>query len=134
MVLAEDNDQPYEVLVLMFFITYGFLGLEYVCMELDDPYGDDPNDFPGQRWAATVFEDIYIAIYKTDGYERAVALRSRISERTARGSPLELYRNEVAANDFRSASQANVNRSNLTVITSLSNGSVGDEPLTPIGG
>jgi len=95
MVLAEDNDQIYEVLILMFFITYGFLGLEYVNMELDDPYGDDPNDFPGQRWAETVFEDVYIAIYKTDGFASAVALRSRISERTARGSPLENYRDDA---------------------------------------
>ena len=30
----------------MLFITYGFLGLEYVSMELDDPFGSDPNDFP----------------------------------------------------------------------------------------
>mmetsp|Transcript_729 Transcript_729/g.1765 ORF Transcript_729/g.1765 Transcript_729/m.1765 type:complete len:580 (-) Transcript_729:283-2022(-) len=94
MVLCEDNDQPYEVLVLMFFITYGFLGLEYVNIELDDPYGNDPNDFPGQRWAETVFEDCYIAIYKTDGYASAVELRGRISERTARGSPLENFRTE----------------------------------------
>ena len=36
------------VLVLMLFITYGFIGLEYVSMELDDPYGNDPNDFPGK--------------------------------------------------------------------------------------
>jgi predicted membrane chloride channel (bestrophin family) len=47
-VLIPDNDQLYEVLILMFFCTYGFLGLEYVNMELDDPYGQDPNDFPGQ--------------------------------------------------------------------------------------
>lgn len=32
----------------MLFITYGFIGLEYVSMELDDPYGNDPNDFPGK--------------------------------------------------------------------------------------
>jgi predicted membrane chloride channel (bestrophin family) len=47
-VLIPDNDQLYEVMILMFFCTYGFLGLEYVNMELDDPYGQDPNDFPGQ--------------------------------------------------------------------------------------
>jgi predicted membrane chloride channel (bestrophin family) len=47
-VLINDNDKAIEVLILMFFCTYGFLGLEYVSMELDDPYGRDPNDFPGQ--------------------------------------------------------------------------------------
>ena len=48
MVLVADNDNTVEVLVLMLFITYGFIGLEYVSMELDDPYGNDPNDFPGK--------------------------------------------------------------------------------------
>jgi len=33
------------ILLSTFFITYGFVGLEYVSMELDDPFGDDPNDF-----------------------------------------------------------------------------------------
>jgi predicted membrane chloride channel (bestrophin family) len=37
-----------ERLVLMIFCTCGFLGLEYVNMEMDDPYGTDPNDFPSQ--------------------------------------------------------------------------------------
>jgi predicted membrane chloride channel (bestrophin family) len=46
LVFAADNDRTSEVLVLMFFCTYGFLGLEFVNMELDDPYGTDPNDFP----------------------------------------------------------------------------------------
>jgi predicted membrane chloride channel (bestrophin family) len=48
LVFASDNDRTMEVLVLMFFCTYGFLGLEFVSMEMDDPYGDDPNDFPCQ--------------------------------------------------------------------------------------
>jgi len=26
-------------------LTYGFMGLEAVAMELDDPFGEDPNDF-----------------------------------------------------------------------------------------
>mmetsp|Transcript_47718 Transcript_47718/g.144293 ORF Transcript_47718/g.144293 Transcript_47718/m.144293 type:complete len:387 (-) Transcript_47718:591-1751(-) len=29
----------------VFFITYGFLGLMYVTMDLQDPFGDDPTDF-----------------------------------------------------------------------------------------
>ena len=30
---------------MTFFITYGILGLELICVELDDPFGEDPNDF-----------------------------------------------------------------------------------------
>jgi predicted membrane chloride channel (bestrophin family) len=39
------NRKPYDEALLIFFITYGFIGLEYVAMELDDPFGEDPNDF-----------------------------------------------------------------------------------------
>jgi predicted membrane chloride channel (bestrophin family) len=29
----------------VFLMTYGFMGLEVVAIELDDPFGDDDNDF-----------------------------------------------------------------------------------------
>lgn len=80
-----------EVLLIMFFCTYGFLGLEYVCVELDDPYGDDPNDFCGQRWSELAFEDIYLTIYKVDGMKSASELKEKIAKRIARGDALELY-------------------------------------------
>jgi len=38
----------YELIGLLwciFFVTYGFVGLEYVSTELDDPFGDDATDF-----------------------------------------------------------------------------------------
>ena len=44
-----------------------------------------------RRWAATVYEDIYIAIYKLDGFEAAASLRSRIKARFERGSALENF-------------------------------------------
>jgi hypothetical protein len=84
-------------------LTFGFSprrGLEHVSVELDDPYGDDPNDFPGQKWSEMVFEDIYISIYKTDGIESASLLRERVRERMAQGTALELYqRNRTGATD-----------------------------------
>mmetsp|Transcript_47348 Transcript_47348/g.71680 ORF Transcript_47348/g.71680 Transcript_47348/m.71680 type:complete len:134 (-) Transcript_47348:404-805(-) len=43
--LADSMIQPVGAMLVIFFITYGFLGLEFVAMELDDPFGDDPNDF-----------------------------------------------------------------------------------------
>lgn len=42
-----------------------------------------------RRWAENVFEDIYIFIYKTDGYESAMKLRSRITKRIALGSSFD---------------------------------------------
>lgn len=32
----------------IFVLTYGYVGLELVAIELDDPFGDDPNDFNNQ--------------------------------------------------------------------------------------
>ena len=60
-----------------------FLGLEYVNMELDDPFGDDPNDFPAKQMSLKTFEDIYITIYQVDGFESAAELRSRITDKIA---------------------------------------------------
>lgn len=63
----------------------------YLTILLDDPYGDDPNDFPGQRWCELVLEDIYLTIFKTDGYESAMKLKQRVEERMKSGSALEWY-------------------------------------------
>lgn len=63
-------------------------------MELDDPYGDDPNDFPGQRWSALAFDDIYYTLAAQDGPAAAVALQARVLERVRRGGALELWQED----------------------------------------
>jgi len=50
-------------------------------MELDDPFGEDPNDFDDLGMAQLAFEDIYIAIYKLDGDKSAHNLRKRVANR-----------------------------------------------------
>lgn len=35
----------YEVFMLGFLLTYGFVGLERVSIEMEDPFGNDTNDF-----------------------------------------------------------------------------------------
>jgi len=85
----------YELIGLLwciFFVTYGFVGLEYVSTELDDPFGDDATDFDDLGMAETVYEDIYIAIYKADGDTAAYQLRERIAWRKGKGSALHNYR------------------------------------------
>ena len=54
--LVNNTRETFEVMIVVFFITYGFIGLEYVSIELDDPFGDDPNDFDDYAMAQTVFE------------------------------------------------------------------------------
>ena len=33
------------ICMLVFILTYGFIGIEAVCVEMSDPFGDDANDF-----------------------------------------------------------------------------------------
>jgi len=80
-----------EALLIIFFCTYGFLGLEYVSMEMDDPYGEDPNDFPGQLWSHLVFDDIYYTIGEQDGAASAAAVRARVRKREQAGGALENF-------------------------------------------
>ena len=100
MVLISDSDQSVEVLLIVFFSTFGYLGVEYTCIELDDPYGLDANDFPTQRWLKSTFEDIYITVYKSDGRESAMSLRSRITNRIASGSALDNFQLDVSSQRF----------------------------------
>ena len=64
------------LMVYNFFVTYAFLGLEFVSLEMDDPYGDDPNDLDIESLALKVFEDIIMCIEDVDGDEKANILRN----------------------------------------------------------
>lgn len=90
------EDEAVHVMVIIFFITYGFLGLEYVSIELDDPFGDDPNDFDNKGMSLLVYEDIYIAIYKMDGSKAAQQLRDKVVAEERSGSPLRRARKRAS--------------------------------------
>jgi len=90
-VLVGDIIEPVQVALIVFVITYGFFGLEYVSMELDDPFGDDPNDFDALTMAQMVFEDIYITINEVDGRDAADELRRMVKNRTAVGTVEESF-------------------------------------------
>ena len=61
--------------LIVFLITFGFIGLEFVAMELSDNFGDDAVDFDDLGYAQLCFEDCYIAIYKLDGENWARKLK-----------------------------------------------------------
>lgn len=44
-VLLSDESSVFAHCFTIFLLTYGFMGLEVVAIELDNPFGDDPNDF-----------------------------------------------------------------------------------------
>jgi len=90
-VIENSIDNIYHCCFIVFLITYGFLGLEYVSIELADPFGDDANDFDSSGLAQIVFEDIYIILHKFDGLESAETLRLNVSKMLKKGDALEVY-------------------------------------------
>lgn len=71
----------YEHCTVIFLLTYGFVSLELVSIESDDPFGDDDNDFDCYAYARVVFEDSYLMINDTDGQEYADMVRRRMNSR-----------------------------------------------------
>lgn len=86
--------------VILTFVTFGFIGIEYVSMALDDPFGDDTNDVDEHGMALLVYEDIYMALYRTDGYEAASKLREKVLARYKHGRGLDCYRDDLKGYDF----------------------------------
>lgn len=95
--LVRNIDSPWDCSIISFLICYGFLGLEYVSIELDDPFGDDANDFDAKSMAQSVFEDLFITIYKSDGASSAEKLRGSVSV-MIKDDAMEAYQRE---NSFR---------------------------------
>uniref|UniRef100_A0A7S3LA19 Bestrophin homolog n=1 Tax=Amphora coffeiformis TaxID=265554 RepID=A0A7S3LA19_9STRA len=100
LVLLEQMANIYDTLVIVFFMTFGFIGVEYVSMTLDDPFGDDAMDFDEQGMAETCYEDMYLTLYKMDGPESVGALRRRISQRYAQGEALDNFRRDMMDDTF----------------------------------
>eukprot|EP00977_Amphora_coffeiformis_P010512 scaffold2476_cov193-Amphora_coffeaeformis.AAC.7 len=96
-VLLQDKSSNVAHYATVFVMTYGFMGLEIVAIELDDPFGDDENvrtlrrracgvsgvvivslmDFDNDAMAKTAFEDTYITMADIDGVEWVDNLRVR---------------------------------------------------------
>lgn len=101
--LANDIAKLPALLFLIFFITYGFLGLEFVSMELDDPFGDDANDLDVEGLAMVVCDDIYIGIHDMDGIEAADRLKKNVSLRKQhnRLTSVQVWNNAAQDISFR---------------------------------
>lgn len=62
-------------MVYCFFVTYAFIGLELVSIEMDDPFGDDQNDLDILSLYEKVFKDIIMCIEDIDGNDNAYLLK-----------------------------------------------------------
>lgn len=90
--LLSDSSKPVAHCIVIFFLTYGFMGLEYVSIELDDPFGGDPNDFDNGRMATVAFEETYLSIVDIDGQEWTDKLRRKMdSGRNTSATPTEAF-------------------------------------------
>lgn len=65
------DDYPYMQLLVTVFLTYGFVGLQLIAIELDDPFGNDQNDFNNIAMAQDTCDDVYMMICNCDGREYA---------------------------------------------------------------
>lgn len=63
------NTSIWSVTTSIFFITYGYVGLEFVSNAMDHPFGDAPNDFDLEEMKVSTLEVIYSIIRDTSGAE-----------------------------------------------------------------
>ena len=70
----------WSAMVFLFFLTYGFIGLELVAMNLSTPFGDGPNDIRVSALRDAVF----------DGIERDLAVVPDTASRIAGNSSMSI--------------------------------------------
>mmetsp|Transcript_33193 Transcript_33193/g.39757 ORF Transcript_33193/g.39757 Transcript_33193/m.39757 type:complete len:206 (+) Transcript_33193:2-619(+) len=70
---------PWGDMFMIFILTYGFLGLEYVSVEMSDPFANDDNDYDILVMGQRVYENISIALLDCDGQEAVENLRETMS-------------------------------------------------------
>jgi len=88
--LLDAADHAWVHATVCFLVTFGFVGLETVSIELDNPFGDDENDFDNLGMAYTALEDTYVTIYAVDGEEWMEKLRRKLTPPNGRnGYPTE---------------------------------------------
>jgi predicted membrane chloride channel (bestrophin family) len=87
--LLNDASSTYAYLVVVFFLTYGFIGIELVSNELEDPFGNDPNDFNNMAMASLAFDDTFLLIMQVDGKEYTDKLLARLQKTTKETTPHE---------------------------------------------
>ncbi|KAL7550751.1 hypothetical protein ACHAWF_013973 [Thalassiosira exigua] len=99
MVLLKDY-RIWSSIFIVILVSFGFIGIEYVSMSLDDPFGDDTNDIDEHGMSLLVYEDVYLAIYRTDGHDAAASLRDRVLDRYRQGRELDCYRDDLKGHDL----------------------------------
>lgn len=87
--IHEQSSSTAEDVVNTFVLTYGFIGLALTAAELDDPFGNDPNDFDVTGYARFAMDDALIMVHDADGVEWADALRYKLHGNA--GQPIDIH-------------------------------------------
>jgi len=104
-VLVDSIQQLPALIMVVFVITYAFVGLEFVSIELDDPYGDDANDFDVLGLATVVFDDIFTCIIDIDGETAMEKFILPLQNKLLKSKELQ-HQNLSSSMAFRIAEQA----------------------------
>lgn len=99
LVLLKDY-RLWSALLIVSLVSFGFIGIEYVSMALDDPFGDETNDVDEHGMALLAYEDIYLALYRTDGPAAAFELRDRVLDRYRQGRGIDCYRDDMKGHEI----------------------------------
>jgi hypothetical protein len=75
----ELNLQYPQLVVLIFIMTYGFMGIELLFVEIDDPFAEDPNELPLTEESRAAGEDICLNLMHVDGKEPVQKLISHFA-------------------------------------------------------
>jgi len=75
--LASDISGTIPLLFVNFFCTYGFIGLELISIEIENPFGTDPNTFSAKALSEVVISDIEVMLQDIDGPKAVMSLYSR---------------------------------------------------------
>lgn len=91
------NLQYFQMILLTFIMTYGFMGIELLFVEIDDPFAEDPNDLPLVEESRAAVEDIFLNLMHADGREAMKRLWTTVSPDGHPGKPFgDNYQEQVS--------------------------------------
>lgn len=105
----------YPTMVYSFIVTYAFMGLELVCIEMDDPFGNDANDLNVASLVEKVFKDITMCIEDVDGDENADLLKKYVTVMDT----LEKSEENRTFHDFSKSMSVHWNKASLSERSNL---------------
>lgn len=106
---GDGRSNTWEDCITVFLLTYGFLGLDATSVELDDPFGDDANDFDVAAYAQFAVDDVFIMLNDADGEEWSDALRYKMNAQPS--SPLNEHDGLLMSKQYQHYSGTDVTAS-----------------------